>query len=141
MKTLVEIIKEFNDNIKELEAENKRIEKAFKELEEERQNVVANIAMYKNIVEQLNATKNKEISKAMQETAPEVPAEEKKGHSTVRKTVYAIDENGNIIAEFNSINEAARDLKISYATVYKMVSGKTSANTQLKKHGYYLECK
>jgi hypothetical protein len=141
MKTLVEIINEVETNLTELREAEKKTGKALKALEEERSNIMANIAMFEKVLADLSGTKEKEIEEIMNggnTPAPAAKKQEEKIHGLIKsKKVVAIDANGEKIAEYSSQSEAARDLGVSQGVLSVRMKKRTKEE-QIKSFGFAL---
>ena len=157
MQSMVDIIASIEANLKELEENAKKVEKALKALMEEKELIDKNKIMFRKSLESLTGIKNEEIQATMAEKPDEkketkveepkkevAPKEEVKKESPIGspkgnpKPVCAIDEFGVKIAEYNTRSEAAADLKIDMATLKWRIE-QVPVETQIKRWGYALK--
>lgn len=134
MKSMVDIIKDVENNIKELTERNKEIEKALKELTEEKKLIVDNLAMYDEVLTNLTGIKEKEIN---QEIKGESKSSKNMTWLREAKSVILIDEKGNTIAEYKSQHKAGKDLGLDPTTVGNRIRN-ISKERQIKRFGYAL---
>ena len=145
MESLVSIIEKVENNISELKEMAKKNARDLAAVLQEKENIASNLAMFEKVLEDLTRTKNNEIQVVMAEPKdqPVVNLEkgetEKKHISGIREPLHinAIDENGDVIAEYFSTIKAAEDLKISSSNVSYRIA-KVPIERQIQKHGYAL---
>ena len=145
MTTLVEMISMIEKNIKELEEKQKQNEKEFKRIVEEKDNIVRDLKMNRKMLDDLTGIKEEEINQVMTEDK----SNEEKVEVTTKKSrkynnkfkipvlVIAKDEKGETIAEYESMNDAAKDLNVVISTVSNRIR-KMDFNKQVRKYGYGL---
>lgn len=128
MKTLVEIIAEVEENLKELQEAAKKNGKALAALEEERNDIVAGIARFNKVLEDLTRIKETECNEIM---------EEKKPGNCMKpaKKIIVIDEKGEKIAEYDSQNKAAKDLGITQSVLSTRMKKRTKEQ-QIRSFGF-----
>ena len=133
MKTLVELIEDVEQNLKDLQEAEKRTAKALKAIEEERDDIMANIAMFEKVLADLTGIKEKECNEIMSAEK----AEKKVVGIAAAKKVVATDEKGDVIAEYGSTAKAAKDLRISQPSVSHRIHAMTKEK-QIRNYGYAL---
>lgn len=137
MKSLVEMIEEAKENIKELEEAEKRTAKSIKNLQEELENITLNKVMFEKVLDDLTSIKNNEIQIVMAEKPQKENSNEIKETKGRIRPIIAIDENNETIASYKNQLEASKDLNINHRTVWYRISNIT-IEKQIHKYGYAL---
>lgn len=146
MKTVVDMIEEvsasleeMNEKLKELSAKELMVQRELDNIKTEKDYIQENIPLYRGILEDLTKRRDGENNRVMKGEKKPVNELNALQMSMTRaaKKIIAVDEKGDIIAEYKSQHAAALDLGVQYPTISWRVR-KMNKVTQLKKFGYAL---